>query len=179
MAAIEVRAAVAADLPQLMGLDHSSETDHVWQLELRRQQRSSRIVAAFREVKLPRPAALEYPNDPSALADNWAQKALILAAIADSGAIGYLALVEPRTAVGWITDLIVGPRWRRQGVAGSLLMAAHQWAKGRGHRRLIVEMQSKNYPAISLVQKGGYEFCGYNDSYYSSQDITLMFVRTV
>jgi ribosomal protein S18 acetylase RimI-like enzyme len=179
MAAIEVRAAVASDLPQFMGLDHSSETDHVWQLELRREHRSSQIVAAFREVRLPRPVALVYPNDQFALADDWTRKAMLLAAIAGNDAIGYLAISEPRTSIGWITDLIVAPRRRRQGVAGALLKAAHLWAEERGHRKLFIEMQSKNHPAISLVQKNGYEFCGYNDSYYSNQDITLMFVRAV
>ena len=38
-------------------------------------------------------------------------------------------------------------------------------------------MQSKNYPAIHLALNQGYAFCGYNDHYYSTQDIALFFVR--
>jgi hypothetical protein len=40
-------------------------------------------------------------------------------------------------------------------------------------------MQSKNHPAMMLAQKYGYEFCGYNDRYYSNQDIALVFMRAV
>jgi hypothetical protein len=40
-------------------------------------------------------------------------------------------------------------------------------------------MQSKNYPAMMLAQKHGYEFCGYNDRYYPNQDIALVFGRSI
>jgi ribosomal protein S18 acetylase RimI-like enzyme len=58
-------------------------------------------------------------------------------------------------------------------------MAAQDWASARGDKRLIVEMQSKNDPAIRLVQKHGYEFCGYNDHYYMTQDVALFFARVL
>jgi RimJ/RimL family protein N-acetyltransferase len=38
-------------------------------------------------------------------------------------------------------------------------------------------MQSKNHPAIQLAHKLGFEFCGYNDHYFSNQDIALFFSR--
>ena len=78
MASIEVRPVAASDLPQLMGLDHSSTTDHVWQLELRRGPREPQVAATFREVRLPRPVPLVYPNDPFALADEWQRKSIAL-----------------------------------------------------------------------------------------------------
>jgi ribosomal protein S18 acetylase RimI-like enzyme len=68
---------------------------------------------------------------------------------------------------------------RRQGVAGALLAAAQDWAIERAHRRLILEMQSKNVPAIRLAQKFGYEFCGYNDHYYLTQDVALFFAKSL
>jgi ribosomal protein S18 acetylase RimI-like enzyme len=81
--------------------------------------------------------------------------------------------------VAWITDLVVSPESRRQGVASTLLLAAQEWGSTRGHRRLFLEMQSKNYPAIRMAQKHGYEFCGYNDHYYLTQDVALFFARAV
>ena len=122
MEGVLIRPVVSADLPQLMGLDHASTTDHVWQLELRRDPRGTQVSATFREVRLPRPVALAYPNDPFALADEWKRRAMMCAAVSGSEAVGYLALSEPRTGVAWITDVVVSPRWRRKGVAGELLM---------------------------------------------------------
>ena len=177
MEAVQVRPALKADLPQLMGLDHSSTTDHVWQLELRRDARGGEVSAIFREVRLPRPVALTYPNDPFALADEWKRKAATYTAISGDDAVGYLVLTEPRAGVAWITDVVVSPGWRRKGVAGGLLEAAHAWCAEREIRKIFFEMQSKNHPAMMLAQKHGYDFCGYNDRYYSSQDITLVFVR--
>lgn len=174
---IDIRPVVASDLPQLMGLDHSSSTDHVWQLDLRREPREQQIAATFREVRLPRPVSLTYPNDPFALADEWTRKAIMITAVSGKNLVGYLALTEPRSGVGWITDVVVAPRWRRQGVAIAMLAGAQQWCTDRGHRRTFIEMQSKNYPCIKLAQKQGYEFCGYNDHYYSTQDLALFFVR--
>ena len=43
----------------------------------------------------------------------------------------------------------------------------------------IDEMQSKNYPGISMANKLGYEFCGYSDRYYTNQDIALFFAKRI
>jgi ribosomal protein S18 acetylase RimI-like enzyme len=179
MEAIQIRPAAASDLPQLMGLDHTSTTDRVWQLELRRDQRVPEVTAIFREVRLPRPVTLNYPNDPFALADVWKRKAFLWSAISGTHAVGYLGLVEPRAGVAWITDVVISPGFRRKGIASKLLEAAHEWCVEMGDHKIFFEMQSKNYPAIMLAQKHGYEFCGYNDRYYSSQDITLAFMRAI
>jgi ribosomal protein S18 acetylase RimI-like enzyme len=47
----------------------------------------------------------------------------------------------------------------------------------KNNRRIILEMQPKNYPAIKLTQKLGFELCGYNDHYYANQDIALFFSK--
>ena len=172
-----VRPFARSDLPQLMGLDHASTTDHVWQLELRRDAKAAQVSAVFREVRLPRPVHLIYPNDPSVLADEWKQKAMISTAVSGTTAVGYIALTEPRAGVAWITDLVVAAPWRRKGVGGALLEAAGAWCIQAEAHKIFFETQSKNHPAIMLAQKHSYEFCGYNDRYYSSQDITLYFVR--
>jgi hypothetical protein len=43
----------------------------------------------------------------------------------------------------------------------------------------LLEMPSKNNPMVSLARKLGYEFCGYNDLYYETQDIALFFGRSI
>ncbi len=177
MTSVQIRPVVASDLPNLIGLDHSATSDHVWQLELHREK--GQISTIFREIKLPRPIQLKYPTDPRLLVDEWTNKAMILTALVESDSIGFIALTERPTSAAWVTDLVVAPAWRRRGIAGTLLGSAQEWSIGRGHRRLFLEMQSKNQPAIRFAQKHGYDFCGYNDHYYRTQDIALFFARAL
>lgn len=175
---IQLRPTIATDLPRLMGFDHSISSDAVWQLELRRD--SGQINASFREVRLPRSITITYPHVPFALADDWAKKSMMYTAHVGQDLVGYIGLLERgSTSVVWVTDLVVHAANRRQGVASALLTAAQDWAESRAHRRLIMEMQSKNLPAIRLAQKLGYEFCGYNDQYYLTQDVALFFVKVL
>jgi GNAT superfamily N-acetyltransferase len=175
---IQLRPTVATDLSRLMALDHSTHSEYVWQLELRRD--TGQFFANFREVRLPRPIPLAYPRDPFALADEWTRKSMMYTAFAGPDPIGYISIVERGAAsVAWVNDLVVGARGRRQGVGSALLMAAQDWASERGVRRLMLEMQAKNLPAIRMAQKHGYEFCGYNDHYYLTQDVALFFVRAL
>ena len=177
MSAIQIRPVVASDLPRLMGIDHTITSEYVWQLELRRE--TGQTVATFRDVRLPRPISLTYPNDPFSLADEWTHKAMIFTAISGSDSIGYIALTERPASMAWITDLVVAPNWRRKGVASALLTSAQEWGSERSHRRLFLEIQSKNQPAIRFAMKHGYEFCGDNDHYYLLQDIALFFARAL
>jgi ribosomal protein S18 acetylase RimI-like enzyme len=176
---IDVRPATEADLPVLMAFDHGSTSERVWQLDLHREPRDLRVAATFREVRLPRPVPLQYPRDPAALTEVWRQKAIMYVAATGIQPIGYAAAAEAPGAQAWISDLVVVPRWRRRGVGSALLGALQQAAQERGAHTLFLEMQTKNYPAIRLAQKHGYDFCGYNDHYYSTQDIALFFVRAL
>jgi GNAT superfamily N-acetyltransferase len=172
----EIRPASVADIPRLIVLDHSCQSDYVWQLELRRE--ASQVVAGFREVRLPRSIEVKYPRNPSTLSDEWMRRDVAMVAVDAGSPIGYIcATVEYASAVAWVTDLVVSPLQRRKGAASALLTATQTWASERGVRRLILEMQSKNQAYIRLAQKFGYEFCGYNDQYYQTQDVALFFGR--
>ena len=177
MPAIQIRPVVATDLPALMGMDHSSSSEHVWQLELRREV--GQVTATFREVRLPRPINLSYPRNPYSLADDWTSMSALLGAFSGKDPVGYMAIIEQPTSAPWVTDLVVTPTWRRRGVGSALLDSAREWAEQRGQRRLFLEMQSKNQAGIRLAQKHGFEFCGYNDHYYATQDVALFFARAV
>jgi ribosomal protein S18 acetylase RimI-like enzyme len=178
MPEIQIRPTVASDLARLMGLDHSSTSESVWQLELRRDP--GQATAMFREVRLPRSISVAYPRNPFALSDDWTKRSMIYTALFDRNVVGYVSLLERgMDSMVSVTDLVVNAASRRQGVGSALLAFTQDWASARSLRLIILEMQSKNLPAIRFSQKFGYEFCGYNDHYYLTQDVALFFAKSL
>jgi ribosomal protein S18 acetylase RimI-like enzyme len=178
VALFEIRPAIATDISHLMAIDHSCMSDYVWQLELRREV--GQVTANFREVRLPRSISVAYPRNPSSLADEWTHRGAVMVAVHEKTPIGYICVTEERTsAIARVTDIVIAPDHRRKSAASTLLTAVQAWASRKSLRKLILEMQSKNQACIHLAQKFGYEFCGYNDQYYSTQDVALFFGRVL
>lgn len=178
MPEIQLRPTVATDLSRLMGFNHSIGSESVWQLELRRD--TGQVMTTFREVRLPRSVTVTYPHNQFALADDWVRKSMMYTAFMEKDPVGYISLLERGAdSVVFVTDLVADVAHRRKGVGSALLAAGQDWAASRAHRRIILEMQSKNLPAIRFAQKFGYEFCGYNDHYYINQDVALFFAKVL
>jgi len=178
MTEVQIRPAIMTDLSALMAIDHSCQTDYVWQMDV--QHEDGQIGAIFREIRLPRPVSVSYPRPVSALSESWGRKSGVLVAMIEGQTAGYVRTndaILPHTA--WLMDVVVASRFRRQGVASALVFAAQSWGVQRKNYRALLEMSSKNNPAIWLAQKLGYEFCGYNDQYYETQDIALFFGRSI
>ncbi len=178
MPEVQIRPAIATDLSVLVAIDHSCQTDYVWQMDV--QHEDGQIDAIFREIRLPRSVSVSYPRPVSALSESWSRRSGMLVAVIGGQVLGYVRTSDAilqRTA--WLMDVVVAPRFRRQGIASALVLAAQSWAVQRKNRRALLEMPSKNNPAIRLAQKLGYEFCGYNDQYYETQDIALFFGRSI
>jgi len=174
MAQVQVRPAASADLPHLTALDHGYSTDYVWQMDAREENEQTSIT--FRTVRLPRSMRVAFPRDSQQLREAWNRRVCFLVAEEAGLLKGYLNLTlaaAPET--GWIADFAVDRRFRRSGVGSVLLASAAHWARQNNLGRLIVETQSKNYPAICFAQKHGMAFCGYNDRYYPNQDVALFF----
>lgn len=177
MSEIHVRNTISTDLARLALLDHALQTDYVWQLELRREP--GQVEARFHEVRLPRSVRVEHPRPGDWLADTW-HLTPMQTALAGMEPIGYVRFSEKMVAqTVWVSDLIIGREWRRKGIARQLLTSVEAWARQQGLRRALLEIQSKNVPAIHLAQKLGYEFRGYNDAHYPSRDIALLFGRAL
>jgi GNAT superfamily N-acetyltransferase len=175
MAEIQVRAVTNEDLPRLNVLDPGYSTDYVWQMDMR-EEADGAIQVSFRPVRLPRPMRVAVRHEPERLLDGWNRRGCFLVAEQDGHLKGYLNLsLASEQETAWISDLVVERRFRRGGVGSVLLTSAAQWARANRLKRLIVEMQSKNYPAIRFAQKLGLSFCGYNDRYYPNQDVALFF----
>lgn len=177
MPEIEVRPTISSDLPGLIKIDHSVETTHVWQMDSNNDL--DQIEVRFREIRLPRAVQLEYPRNPGDLADTWTYKSLFLTAIHQSQPAAYLTIEIKEKHTARVTDLVVTERLRRQGVASALLVSARDWARNRGLKKIVLEIQAKNHAAIQLARKLGYEYCGFCDDYFANHDIAVFFISFI
>jgi ribosomal protein S18 acetylase RimI-like enzyme len=179
MPEIEIRPAKEKDIAALMEIDHGYSSDRVWQMDPIFEL--AQTGAVFREVRLPRTARVDYPRPRQVFAKHWKSYSEVLVAIHSGEPVGYASLVKnmiPLTT--WTMDLVVSPNLRRQGIGTALLLAALEWtgAHTKSHR-LILEMQPKNFPAINLAQKLGFDYCGYIDHYFSNRDIAIFFTKWI
>ncbi len=184
MPEIEIRPPTSADIPKLLEIDHDYVSDHVWQMEV--QQESGQkptdlmVEIIFRQLKLPRSVRVEYPRLPGELTNDWKERSCVLVSLLKGEVVGYTSMmltIAPHTS--WMTDLVVMRRIRRQGIGSALVLAGQDWARHKRCSRMVMEMQPKNYPAIRLAQKLGYDLCGYNDHYFPNQDIALFFSKSL
>lgn len=174
---IDIRNTVSTDLARLAALDHSINTDYVWQLGL--DHSNAQINVSLREVRLPRTIRIDHPRPSTELADTWHLRPM-LSAMNGMEAIAYIRFSDKIVSHAvWITDVVVGKPYRGQGIAQKLIKAAEDWGNERGFRKAIIEIQSKSAPAIRMARKLGYEFSGYNDQYYATRDVALFFTRAI
>ncbi|MFQ5406988.1 MAG: GNAT family N-acetyltransferase [Anaerolineales bacterium] len=173
-APILVRPAIASDLDAVAALDAGFSTDYVWQMEFVEEERNTQV--SFREVRLPRSMRVPASRSVAQLLAHWTDIPLFIVAETENRVHGYLAVANGTVSdLAVVTDCTVARRARRRGIGTAMLSSAIDWAARSDHHRLIVETQSKNYPAISFCRKRGLVFCGYNDRYYPNQDIALFF----
>lgn len=173
---ITIRPAQENDYQAMLDLDHGYSTEYVWQMEL--EGAGPHTGARFREARLPRPMSVSYPRVKDQLQTEWKQRSAVLLAEQADKPCGYISLAAGLApGAVWITDLVVAASQRRKGIGSRLVQAGQTWARQHGHDRLVLEMQSKNYPAVKLAQKLAFDFSGYNDHYYANQDIALFFAK--
>lgn len=171
-----IRPATAADIDDCRLLLHDYRTDHVWQMKV--QESGSQVAIAFQEVRLPRHMEAAYPRDLEQLAEDLQRGEGFFVAEVDGEVRGYVDLLAaPWQVMVHAVNLAVDQRYRRRGIGTALMREARQWAVAQGARAILAEMTTKSYPAISFYRKLGFEFCGFNDRYYTNQDIALFFVQ--
>ncbi|HEY4689939.1 MAG TPA: GNAT family N-acetyltransferase [Anaerolineae bacterium] len=179
MTDVTIRPALMGDMQECLKFDASYTTEHVWQMESRAAT-GGEITVTFRNVRLPRSMRVAYPHDAEALMADWRLRDAMLIAERDHARVGYVTLsANPAQRVAQIGDLVVCPPHRRHGVGSALIGTAMRWARERDLKQIVVETQTKNQPAISLLNKLGFSFCGFKDRHYPNQDIALFFARAV
>jgi ribosomal protein S18 acetylase RimI-like enzyme len=179
MPEVEIRPATKNDLNTLLAILPVYSSNRVWQLD--RLSNDGDMGGFFREVRLPRESRIEYPRTSGQIFSGLGeQHEIFLAAVMGGTAVGYIHLsdqVAPSTI--WVKDWVVQEDLRLRGIGAALLLSGLDWSSEAGYRRMVVEMQSKNYPAIRLVRKLGFDFSGFSDQFYSNQDIALFFGRSL
>ncbi len=175
---MDIRPATLADLNACLSLDPHCETDHVWQMH---DQRSKlRVSVAFDIVRLPRRMQIQYPRDVEQLVEDWQRGEGFFVAEVDGEVRGYVDIItQPWLGLGRVVNLAVDRGYRRRKIGAALVGQARQWAREQGLKTVLLEATTKNFPALSLYQKLGFRFCGFNDHYYPNQDIALFFVQRI
>jgi GNAT superfamily N-acetyltransferase len=140
MPQIEIRTALATDIPYLPKIDHHSVSETVWKMAW---AENGGLGATFQPAPLPRPLKLPYPHDPQKLLDTWQRRGLLLVAVHDGLPIGYLAAEPGRPQHGlWLTDVVVHAPWRRKGIGSALVLTAGEWGSERGLHQMVLEASS-------------------------------------
>jgi len=169
-----VRPARSDDIRAIIDFDSSYATDYVWQMEFREDDGA--VTSVFRKVRLPRSMRVIYPRDTATLADQWTHRRLFIVAEVQAYVRGYLSITDGTIHdTAWVAEFAVERKVRKVGIGTALISSAVDWARKADKRRLIIEVQSKNYPAICFCQKHGFVFCGYSDRYFANQDIAVFF----
>lgn len=173
-----IRDGLAPDIAACLALDHTYETDYVWQVVL--HQDSQQQTVAFKTERLPRAMQVTYPASEQRLRLALPAGNAFLVALEDDDIVGYLTLrPDPIHAIALVQDIVVAPSYRRQNIGTRLLNVARKWAMEKRLKQLTIETQTKNYPAILFCQKAGLTFCGFNDHYFQNQDIAVFFSQSL
>jgi len=176
---MEVYPAELTDLNLCHQMNASYSTNYVWQMQTRDEGR--RMDIHFDTVRLPRSMGVEYPRSPDELLEHWHQDGCFLVTrnLKDE-VVGFIdAQPQPWQRLLWVFNLVVDRQYRQQGMGTMLLKSASHWALQYDLRKIMLEVQTKNHPAISFAQTLGFQFCGYNDRYYANRDIALFFCKSI
>jgi ribosomal protein S18 acetylase RimI-like enzyme len=176
MPEIDVRPVVTGDIEFLSEFDHGYYSDYVWQMALDLSSDATKL--DFRRTRLPRRVFVPYPRRRDEIFGDVKQAEAFLVAILDESPVGYIKVeVEKDNKIARVTDLVVSTPVRRQGIASGLMLAVMEMISHRKYYALILEMQSKNDPAITMAAKLGFKFCGYRDHYFSNKELGIFFSR--
>jgi ribosomal protein S18 acetylase RimI-like enzyme len=176
MPEIEIRPAAFDDVESLSLFEHGYYSDFVWQMALDLSSYTTKTI--FRRTKLPRCVFVPYPRKKDQIFKEIEHADAFLVAVMANQPIGYIKLlVEHASMNARVSDLVVSASSRRQGIASGLLYAAMDVISHRNYFALILEIQSKNDPAISMATKLGFKFCGYRDHYFPNNELALFFSR--
>jgi ribosomal protein S18 acetylase RimI-like enzyme len=175
-----IRDGLSGDIPDCLQLDHGYETDYVWQMQVNHDE-GWRI--DFKIERLPRALQATYPSSEERLRAGLAPEQCFLVATTrdeEPEVIGYLSMRGDQAyKIGHVQDIVISRTYRRHQIATRLTKVAGLWAREHHLTSLMIETQTKNYPAIRFCEGAGFNFCGFNDRYFPNRDIAVFFSQSV
>lgn len=82
-------------------------------------------------------------------------------------AVGYVGMHHILDE-GYITNVVVHPAYRRQGIAAALLAELEAYGEAHELTRITLEVRASNQKAIALYEKMGYKEEGTRPGFYDS-----------
>ena len=164
---VMIRQAVSPDIEYLSRFDHCVKSECVWQMS--QMINEGQIQTIFNETHLPREMRVTYPRSPDTLG-NIVGKIIqsLLVACVDNAPVGYASiniLFSPDMI--WVNDLVVDEIMASKRYCHVIFQAVRDWGLAENFATVMLEMSSKNYPAICCAKKMGFEFTGFNDNYFT------------
>jgi ribosomal protein S18 acetylase RimI-like enzyme len=153
----------------------------------------------FRPSRLPRPMVVAAPFNDQSFLNNWRRTDYLLVAETIPGEpdlgqpsaspvapleplfpkpqlIGYIGLqVDRDRHIAWVNSFAVQQSYRRRGVGRQLWRQTQAWVNRHRLPTIMVELETKNFPAIQFFQQQGFFFCGYNSAFHLNREIALFF----
>jgi [ribosomal protein S18]-alanine N-acetyltransferase len=78
-----------------------------------------------------------------------------------------------------VTNLLVDPSWRRQGIGFELMRSLVESAVGAGARHLTLEVRSRNEAARALYARIGLAPVGVRQGYYGDDDALILWAHDI
>ena len=105
----------------------------------------------------------------------WNDSAVIIVAEGEDGTVLGYAGLQTVLDEGYVNNVAVDERFRRQGVAGELIAAFVRFGRAK-LAFLTLEVRASNAPAIALYAKYGFTEAGRRKNYYDDpkEDAILM-----
>ena len=94
-----------------------------------------------------------------------AQHEFIAAVDKDGTVFGYVGMMFVLDE-GYISNVAVSPKYRRQGIADALIRRLDEICTGHGLSFVSLEVRAGNVPAIALYEKHGFARAGLRKNYY-------------
>lgn len=178
MPEITIRTVTPEDIDTLSALEHGYYSEYVWQMSLDLDPREFRT--EFRRVRLPRRVMVPYPRHRDMIFQGLDRPLAFLVAELAGQPVAYARVEEKcESFTARVSDLVVSAPMRRQGIASGLLVSVMNFISKRNYHYLILEMQSKNDPAVAMAAKLGFNYSGFMDHYFPNQELALFFSRFV
>ncbi len=110
--------------------------------------------------------------------DELAAENRIYLAADEDGVVGFAGVMLVADEAH-VTNLLVGPAWRRQGIGFELMRSLIEAAVEAGARHLTLEVRSRNEAARALYARLGLAPVGVRQGYYGDDDALILWAHDI